>query len=83
MLANPYYEWKKQPEILVWRKHTKDGDNNINLESYGPTQSISLFEEALRDNEVIYLNFSLGLMKCKMCGHIYALKYSRIYMMKL
>ncbi|KAL9297071.1 hypothetical protein ACSQ67_022967 [Phaseolus vulgaris] len=52
MLANPSYEWKKQPEILVWRKHTKDGDNNSNLESYGPTQSISLFEEALRHNEI-------------------------------
>ncbi|WVZ05431.1 hypothetical protein V8G54_018777 [Vigna mungo] len=54
MLANPSYEWKKQPEILVWRKHTKDGDNNTNLESYGPTQSISLFEEALRNNELSY-----------------------------
>ncbi|QCE12457.1 phospholipase A(1) LCAT3 [Vigna unguiculata] len=54
MLANPSYGWKKQPEILVWRKHTKDGDNNTNLESYGPTQSISLFEEALRNNELSY-----------------------------
>ncbi|KAG4922539.1 hypothetical protein JHK85_052218 [Glycine max] len=61
MLANPYYEWKKQPEILVWRKHTKDGDNNINLESYGPTQSISLFEEALRDNEVNYKGKTISL----------------------
>ncbi|XP_061368539.1 phospholipase A(1) LCAT3 [Gastrolobium bilobum] len=54
MLPNPEYEWKKQPEIHVWRKQTKNGDININLESYGPVQSISLFEEALRDNELNY-----------------------------
>lgn len=59
MLANPDYKWKKNPEIKVWRKHKKDGNENISLESYGPTQSISVFEEALRHNEVFYLNFSL------------------------
>jgi hypothetical protein len=69
MLANPDYEWKKHPEIKVWRKHNKDGNVNINLESYGPTQSISVFEEALRNNEVFYLNFSLGLMNA-ICSHI-------------
>lgn len=60
MLPNPKYEWKKQPEILVWRKLTKDGDISATLESYGPVESISLFEEALRHNEVICSNFSLG-----------------------
>ncbi|XP_058756122.1 phospholipase A(1) LCAT3-like isoform X1 [Vicia villosa] len=54
MLANPDYKWKKKPEIKVWRKQKKDGNENINLESYGPTQSISVFEGALRDNELKY-----------------------------
>ncbi|XP_057435812.1 phospholipase A(1) LCAT3 isoform X2 [Lotus japonicus] len=54
MLPNPKYEWKKQPEILVWRKLTKDGDISATLESYGPVESISLFEEALRHNELNY-----------------------------
>ncbi|KAI9077919.1 hypothetical protein K1719_040048 [Acacia pycnantha] len=69
MLANPEYKWKKQPEIHVWRKHTKDGEINVNLESYGPNQSISLFEEALRHNELNYdgktiaLPFNLAILK--------------------
>ncbi|WJX77369.1 Phospholipase A(1) lcat3 [Trifolium repens] len=69
MLANPDYEWKKHPEIKVWRKHNKDGNVNINLESYGPTQSISVFEEALRNNELKYngklisLPFNLAIFK--------------------
>nr|XP_027188389.1 phospholipase A(1) LCAT3 isoform X2 [Cicer arietinum] len=69
MLANPDYKWKKQPEIHVWRKHEKDGNVNINLESYGPTKSISLFEGALRHNELNYngnsisLPFNLAILK--------------------
>ncbi|KAK7340394.1 hypothetical protein VNO77_21096 [Canavalia gladiata] len=69
MLANPNYEWEKQPEILVWRKHSKDSNDNINLESYGPNQSISLFEEALRHNELNYngkmvsLPFNLAILE--------------------
>ncbi|KAJ1443586.1 Lecithin:cholesterol/phospholipid:diacylglycerol acyltransferase [Sesbania bispinosa] len=69
MLANPEYEWKKQPEIQVWRKHTKDGNISVNLESYGPYQSITLFEEALRHNELNYngktvsLPFNLAILK--------------------
>ena len=60
MLANPEYQWKKQPEIQVWRKQCKDGEINVNLESYGPIQSVSLFEEALKHNEVLCLKFSLS-----------------------
>ncbi|KAF7817730.1 phospholipase A(1) LCAT3 [Senna tora] len=69
MLANPEYKWKKQPEIQVWRKHTKDGEFDVNLESYGPIQSISLFEEALRHNELNYdgkriaLPFNFAILK--------------------
>ncbi|XP_027353112.1 phospholipase A(1) LCAT3 [Abrus precatorius] len=68
MLPNPHYEWKRQPEILVWRKHAKDENDDIKLESYGPIQSISLFEEALRHNEINYngkmvsLPFNLAIL---------------------
>lgn len=53
MLANPEFNWKKQPEIQVWRKHSTDEETSVDLESYGPIESITLFEEALRDNEVL------------------------------
>jgi hypothetical protein len=52
MLANPDFKWKKQPEIQVWRKHSKDGETSIELDSYGPVESTTLFREALRHNEV-------------------------------
>ncbi|KAG6647503.1 hypothetical protein CIPAW_07G083300 [Carya illinoinensis] len=54
MLANPEFNWKKQPEIQVWRKHSTDEETSVDLESYGPIESITLFEEALRDNELNY-----------------------------
>ncbi|RVW27132.1 Phospholipase A(1) LCAT3 [Vitis vinifera] len=55
MMANPEFQWKKQPEIQVWRKQFKDKKtSSVVLETYGPTESITLFEEALRDNEVSY-----------------------------
>jgi phospholipase A1 len=58
MLANPEFKWKKQPEIQVWRKHSMDGEASVDLESYGPIESITLFEEALRRNEVIRSQFT-------------------------
>lgn len=59
MLGNPEFKWKKQPEIQVWRKHSNDGygEVSVNLESYGPNESITLFEEALRHNEVLLHNY--------------------------
>lgn len=57
MLANPEFIWKKQPEIQVWRKRSEDGETYVDLESYGPTESITLFEEALRHNEVSFFSF--------------------------
>ncbi|KAK9919215.1 hypothetical protein M0R45_027825 [Rubus argutus] len=54
MLANPDFKWKKQPEIQVWRKHSTDGETSIELDSYGPVESITLFREALRHNELTY-----------------------------
>ncbi|CAL0303276.1 unnamed protein product [Lupinus luteus] len=61
MLPNPEYKWKKQPGIHVWRKHAKNGETNINLESYGPAQSYSLFKEALRNNEIDYDGKTIAL----------------------
>lgn len=52
MLANPDFKWKKQPQIKVWRKQSNDGESSAKLETYGPVESISLFKEALRNNEV-------------------------------
>ncbi|KAL6146961.1 hypothetical protein ACLB2K_057637 [Fragaria x ananassa] len=54
MLANPDFNWKKEPEIQVWRKQSKNGKSSIELESYGPVESNTLFREALRNNELTY-----------------------------
>lgn len=59
MLPNPEFKWKKQPEILVWRGQSTDGEA-AELESFDTKESVFLFEEALRNNEVlqIYLKCS-------------------------
>lgn len=54
MLPNPEFKWKKQPEILVWRGQSTDGET-AKLESYGTNESVLLFEEALRNNQVLSL----------------------------
>ncbi|KAL6142998.1 hypothetical protein ACLB2K_061273 [Fragaria x ananassa] len=54
MLANPDFNWKKEPEIQVWRKQSKNEKSSIELESYGPVESNTLFREALRNNELTY-----------------------------
>ncbi|XP_030970868.1 phospholipase A(1) LCAT3 isoform X2 [Quercus lobata] len=63
MLGNPEFKWKKQPEIQVWRKHSNDGygEASVDLESYGPTEIITLFEEALRHNELNHDGESVAL----------------------
>lgn len=53
MLANPEFNWKKQPQIHVWRKKSKGGETSVELENYDSTECITLFEEALRNNEVL------------------------------
>ncbi|KAK6136230.1 hypothetical protein DH2020_030019 [Rehmannia glutinosa] len=54
MLPNPDFDWKKQPEIKVWRKHSNDGETSVGLESYGRNDCVTLFEEALKNNELNY-----------------------------
>ncbi|PON59107.1 Lecithin:cholesterol/phospholipid:diacylglycerol acyltransferase [Parasponia andersonii] len=69
MLANPDFNWKKQPQIQVWRKQSKNGETSAELESYGPVESINLFEEALRQNELdfdgktVALPFNFAILK--------------------
>lgn len=69
MLANPEFNWKKQPQIHVWRKKSKGGETSVELENYDSTECITLFEEALRNNELEYggnkiaLPFNFAILK--------------------
>ncbi|KAL9165552.1 hypothetical protein ABFS82_06G177700 [Erythranthe guttata] len=54
MLPNPDFNWKKQPEIQVWRKHSEDGESSVTLDSYETNDCVSLFEQALEKNELNY-----------------------------
>ena len=51
MLPNPEFKWKKKPIIQVWRKNPEK-DGIVELVQYQATDCVSLFEEALRNNEV-------------------------------
>ncbi|KAF6140107.1 hypothetical protein GIB67_014817 [Kingdonia uniflora] len=57
MLPNPTFNWRQQPQIQVWRSQSEGIETSAKLESYGPTESVILFEEALRHNEVPILKF--------------------------
>lgn len=50
MLPNPTFKWKQQPVLHVWRKNSDNGE--VLLTEYDATDCSSLFEEALRNNEV-------------------------------
>lgn len=59
MMSNPDFKWKQQPLIQVWRKESEGKQtSSVKLESYSPTESIDLFEEALRHNEVQSSSFN-------------------------
>lgn len=53
MMPNPDFKWAKCPKIQVWKKCSADGSFSVNLETYGPLESVSVFEAALRNNEVL------------------------------
>ncbi|XP_057471909.1 phospholipase A(1) LCAT3-like isoform X1 [Actinidia eriantha] len=69
MLPNPKFKWKKDPQIQVWRKQSEDGETCVKLESYDAIGSVTLFEEALRHNELSYdgktvaLPFNFSILK--------------------
>ncbi|KAL7587647.1 hypothetical protein Lser_V15G35677 [Lactuca serriola] len=69
MLPNPEFQWKKQPEIVVWRNRSENGQDSATQETYDPFGCVGLFEEALKDNEIEYnkktipLPFNLSIYK--------------------
>lgn len=68
MLPNTNFKWEKQPEILVWRKKSKDGNTVVKLERYDASTSVTLFQEALKSNELnlhgktVPLPFNLSIL---------------------
>jgi hypothetical protein len=61
MLPNPNFKWKKKPIVQVWRKNP-DKDGTADLVLYEATECVSLFEEALQNNEVSILTPYMLLM---------------------
>ncbi|CAN6218334.1 unnamed protein product [Urochloa humidicola] len=53
MLPNLDFNWKEKPIIQVWRKNSEK-DGTVELVQYEATDCVSLFEEALRNNELTY-----------------------------
>ncbi|KAK1427280.1 hypothetical protein QVD17_15963 [Tagetes erecta] len=54
MLPNPEFKWKKQPEIIVWKKDPKNEEDAVKMETYGKSGCVGLFTEALKNNEIEY-----------------------------
>ncbi|KAI3894874.1 hypothetical protein MKX03_033618 [Papaver bracteatum] len=61
MLPNPEFKWKKEPQIQVWRKQSQNNETSVKLETYGPKESITLFEEALKNNKLHYCGKTIPL----------------------
>ncbi|XP_073526170.1 uncharacterized protein, partial [Phyllobates terribilis] len=62
MLPNPGFKWNKKPLIQVWSKESeKDKDSPAELKSYGPADCSSLFEEALKNNELSFDGKTIAL----------------------
>ncbi|GAB2287129.1 Phospholipase A(1) lcat3 [Dionaea muscipula] len=62
MMPNPGYDWKEQPLIQIWRKkQTEEQAPSVKLETYGPHESSTVFEEALRNNELSYQGKTVAL----------------------
>jgi len=68
MLPNPEFKWREKPIIQVWRKDPEK-DGIVELVQYEATDCVSLFEEALRNNELTYngkkvaLPFNMSVFK--------------------
>lgn len=55
MMTNIEFNWNKLPQIQIWRKkYTKEGESSAEIESYGPRESISIFQKALKGNMLNY-----------------------------
>lgn len=55
MLPNPSFKWKQDPVVQVWRKKKSGDEEVVKLDVYDTTHCIELFEEALRNNEVSFV----------------------------
>lgn len=86
MLPNPNFKWKKQPEIHVWRKHSNGEETSVDLESYRSNGCITLFEDALKNNEVLSRVFHprilLHFKVLSIIGSFFVLPYSWTMMEK-
>ncbi|XP_062198890.1 phospholipase A(1) LCAT3 isoform X1 [Phragmites australis] len=60
MLPNPDFKWKEKPIVQVWRKNPEK-DGVVELVRYEATDCVSLFEEALRNNELTYNGKTVAL----------------------
>ncbi|XP_020103636.1 phospholipase A(1) LCAT3-like [Ananas comosus] len=60
MLPNANFKWKQLPLVLVWRKQSGETEE-VELEEFDATKCASLFEEALRNNELNYNGKSVAL----------------------
>ncbi|KAK6931937.1 Lecithin:cholesterol/phospholipid:diacylglycerol acyltransferase [Dillenia turbinata] len=70
LMGCPNFQWEHSPALEIWReKHDSEGSCNVMLESYPPTDTISVFSEALSSNTVNYhgesipLPFNLEILK--------------------
>ncbi|KAL6601260.1 hypothetical protein ACP70R_044480 [Stipagrostis hirtigluma subsp. patula] len=60
MLPNPEFKWKEKPIVQVWRKNPEK-DGVVELVQYEETDCVSLFQEALRNNELTYNGKTVAL----------------------
>ncbi|KAG8057376.1 hypothetical protein GUJ93_ZPchr0002g25888 [Zizania palustris] len=60
MLPNPHFKWKEAPIVQVWRKNPEK-DGMVELVLYEATDCVSLFEEALKNNELKYNGKTIAL----------------------
>ncbi|PKI56837.1 lecithin-cholesterol acyltransferase-like 4 [Punica granatum] len=62
LMACPNFHWQHMPVLEIWReKQDTDGDSHIVLESFTPSESTYIFQEALSDNTVDYDGESIPL----------------------
>uniref|UniRef100_A0A0D6QU21 Uncharacterized protein n=1 Tax=Araucaria cunninghamii TaxID=56994 RepID=A0A0D6QU21_ARACU len=62
MMTNVEFKWKKFPQIQLWRKqYTNTGEVYVELESFGPQESIWIFQQALKGNMLNYDGKSIPL----------------------
>ncbi|WCJ38889.1 lecithin:cholesterol acyltransferase 3 [Euphorbia peplus] len=54
MLANPNFSWESPPQVQVWHKQSDDEETCTELVTYGPHDCVTLFQEALKNNELTY-----------------------------